>query len=363
MSNEYTNTSKCQDEYDIPRHIQLIASYDSDSNSESDLEIEEGYDSDSPKLKSEDIEYDPPISDAVKESVQNDLAEYEIDFQNIEDVWDDQQETAHLEEEEACLAINDTADLYSDSDSDCESELKSKHKPIVSELTFADAIDLGKVWTPDQIESMRANLWFRLAQLIPASRYVGDDYTAIISAFKNESSFDDNQRMYMISEIIVSKFGIITDNDRYHLGMYISRKSYSRASKNILSIRWPRVMSIAKDANPNGYTNWDNARHAAVRQAKAARDAEAQKMTNSVYRFMRTMNPDAMGDRVIVSELHQRYVDSCDEHHEVLSSTAFGMLLSRFGIGSKQVWIDGTKRRAYDLSNGAVAAWLQAYQT
>ncbi len=42
MSNEYTNTSKCQDEYDIPRHIQLIASYDSDSTSESDLEIEEG---------------------------------------------------------------------------------------------------------------------------------------------------------------------------------------------------------------------------------------------------------------------------------------------------------------------------------
>ncbi len=359
------------EEPELVAELQPAAQWDSDSESDTEFELAEGYDSDTdyrerPSMhwrRNDACESEPPQPDNKIEAMfeQNRLEERRLLRAAEEQLRIDKEE---LEREQQALQ---QANGETESEETKVAEVKLaqeewEREELVSFPTSMPMMNMHKTWTEAEVASMHANKWFKLGMLLTTEQYLGPEYASVLFAFKNEPTLNDNQRMFMLSTILEVKHGHLSELDRSVLAGYIARKTYNRGYKHMLSTKWPAIMSLVREANEIEYARWEKEQRAISRQARIEREASLLKETNSVYRFMNRLGEADFGRKIVVGDLYQRYVQASAGANDILSAIAFGKLISKYGIKAKVVKLSKQPVRAYDLNTDSVSAWLIAYQ-
>lgn len=330
----------------------LIAEYESDDEFEDD----EGYESDidpinikEPIDKRESDKYD--LIDAKSElyayaGVNQDSINTEIKAEWVAAKQDrlDELEAQRNHREELILAYQNTV---SESESGSESESKS--------LQYKGEIDLGKVFSDDEIYAMRSNMYYKLIILLGKDFYY-KYYGEIVFAFKNDPTIDDNQSVFMLREINKLYHDSWSEMDERTLVMTINRKMYpSYFNQELLGFKWCRIKKLAKEFKPTDYAAWKKERIAIDRKEKAIESISAEKERYSIYQFL--LQYKSYGD-IKISDFYSNYVEFCGKKYDVLKNTVFGKKINLHGITTKRTNKYG---KIYQISPEAIESWIASY--
>lgn len=337
--------------------IKVINNYESDT----EIGFDEGYDSenDDPyKIKQIDIECEESndLFDAKCELLDG------VNLDNVHTQIQAEWDKAEQKRLDALQAYNDKmeqkyqAELEAATNqSESESDLENEYE-VLETLPSKDVIDPNKVYDQAEINAMRANKYYKLANLLSDQFYMSIDYSKLLFAFKNDSTIDDNQCIFMLRDILSNKFNAWTDMDEDNLIMIISRKTYSNHfSTELLRTKWCKIQKLAKEQQPIEYTNWEKENLANARKAKAKANVSADKESNSVYRFLNQYK--SYGD-IKASIFYDEYVAFCNNSGNILSKITFAKLLKTHGINVKRTNKLGS---CYPITSVSIKNWLEYY--
>ena len=335
--------------------IEVIDNYESDT----EIGFDEGYDSenDDPyKIKQIDIDCEESndLFDAKCELLDG------INLDNVQMQIQVEWDKAEQKRLAALQAYNDKIkQKYQDeleaaanqSESESENELE-----VLETLLSKDVIDPFKVYSQTEIDTMRTNKYYKLANLLSNQFYMSIDYTKLLFAFKNDSTIDDNQSIFMLRDILTNKFNAWTNMDEDNLIMAISRKTYSNQfSVEILRTKWCKIQKIAKEQQPIEYNAWTKENLAIARQVKAKANRSTDKESHSVYRFLNQYK--SYGD-IKASIFYDQYVIFCDNAGDILSKITFAKLLKTHGINVKRTNKLGS---CYPITSVSIKNWFEHY--
>lgn len=339
--------------------IKAIDNYESDTEIGFDEGYDEGYDSenDDPyKIKQIDID--------CEES--NDLFDAKcelLDGINLDNVqmqiqveWDkaEQKRLDALQAHKEKLNREYQAELETaanQSESESENEIEA-----LETLPFKDIIDPNKVYDQAEIDAMRANKYYKLANLLSDQFYMSADYSKLLFAFKNDSTIDDNQCIFMLRDILSNKFNAWTDMDQDNLIMMISRKTYSnQLCTELLRTRWCKIQKLAKEQQPIEYDAWTKANLAVARKIKAKASISSEREKHSVYRFLDQYRDYAT---IKASIFYDQYVAFCGNATDILTILSYSKFLNKYGLITKRTNKDG---RCYQVSPETIQLWMSNY--
>ncbi len=337
--------------------IEVIDNYESDTEIGFDEGYDEGYDSenDDPyKIKQIDIDCEESndLFDAKCELLDG------INLDNVQVQIQVEWDKAEQKRLAALQAYNDKMEQkYQDeleaaaNQSESENELE-----VLETLPSKDVIDPSKVYSQTEIDTMRANKYYKLANLLSNQFYMSIDYTKLLFAFKNDYTIDDNQSIFMLRDILTNKFNAWTDMDEDNLIIAINRKTYSsQFSVEILRTKWCKIQKIAKEQQPIEYDAWTKENLAIARQVKAKANRSTDKESHSVYRFLNQYK--SYGD-IKASIFYDQYVIFCDNAGDILSKITFAKLLKTHGINGKRTNKLGS---CYPITSVSIKNWFEHY--
>ena len=332
--------------------IEVIDNYESDT----EIGFDEGYDSenDDPyKIKQIDIDCEESndLFDAKCELLDG------INLDNVQVQIQVEWDKAEQKRLAALQAYNDKMEQkYQDELEVIDNYESDTELEVLETLPSKDVIDPFKVYSQTEIDTMRANKYYKLANLLSNQFYMSIDYTKLLFAFKNDSTIDDNQSIFMLRDILSNKFNAWTDMDEDNLIMIISRKTYSNHfSTELLRTKWCKIQKLAKEQQPIEYTNWEKENLANARKAKAKANISANKESNSVYRFLNQYK--SYGD-IKASIFYDEYVAFCNNSGNILSKITFAKLLKTHGINVKRTNKLGS---CYPITSVSIKNWLEYY--
>ena len=222
---------------------------------------------------------------------------------------------------------------------------------ILETLPHKDVID-NKIYSQSKIDAMRDNKYYKLANIFSVNFYMSSEYPKLIFAFKNDTTIDDNQCIFMLRDILSNKFNTWADADEDNLIMTISRKTYPNYyDKDLLRSKWIHIQKIAKELHPIDYMDWTKENESIVRKAKVLASDLAKKEKHSVYRFL---NQYKESGQIKASVFYEQYVAFCGNDVSILVKLSFGKLLNKHGINTKRTYKDG---KCYLISSGSIELW------
>ena len=346
LDNETYSSDSEEDEYNQYR-LQVIDG----CNDECNIEFNDGYQSDtSDTLKQELDLIDPTVN---LSQYKNELyTEANVDPETIQITLS--AEWLAYQQKELATKVAQKAKLFRKYENE-------KHKlpsidpdytnEILETLPYKDTI-YNKIYSQNEINTIRDNKYYKLANIFSVNFYMSSEYPKLIFAFKNDTTINDNQCIFMLRDILSNKFNAWTDIDEDNLIISIGRKTYpNHYDKDLLRSKWIHIQKLAKELQPNEYNNWKKENESIVRKAKVVATDLAEKEKHSVYRFL---NQYTGSDQIKASIFYEQYVKFCGNTKNILTKVSFGKVLNKYGIASKN-----TKKIGYyySISTDSIQLW------
>ena len=361
LDNETYSSDSEEDEY-IPYRLQVINGFDDDSN----IQFNDGYESDTNDTLKKEIEIDKQYSlielakakviICKKAKIDPNNVEKEIANRIVLECERYQKKNTRVNKliqkqiehtyESKLTVINDSDNAY-----ECDWDIEK--------LPHKGYIDTSKTYSENEIATMRAHKYYKLVNLFKSEFYFKFDkiarihnYYKIVFAFKNDLTVDDNQTIFMLNDIMSNKCDNWDSNAKDNLMLLIGQKVFGdKYDKDLLRTKWCRIQKLVKEYHPNEYTNWIKEYEAIERKAKVVATNLAEKEKHSVYRFL---NQYKESGQIKVSVFYEQYVKFCSNIDGQLTNIAFGRLLNKYGLVTKQTKKD---RKCYLITLETIQLW------
>ncbi len=226
----------------------------------------------------------------------------------------------------------------------------SEYDPVIYE---PDRADLQKVWTDAEVAAMRSSMAYTLCLLMGMDVYgSGDKMMRIRFAFKNDNNLTDNQRLWMLIDLITLKYGEIDDQLRNWYADFIDRKKFcNQYDADVMGTTWTQIKKMARLDNSDEFDVWEKERLRLVRRAKALTEAEAND-ESGLLAFIR----QAPLGTTKASILFEQYLLS--NPRVPLTLIKFGKSLKQHGIKIKQVKVNGANSKCYILDAASMDGFV-----
>lgn len=238
-------------------------------------------------------------------------------------------------------------------------KLESKHNvvPIIENITVftsSEKLDILKIYSESEIKQMRNHKYYKLADLLDNRFYSDiDNYEVILFAFKHESTINDNQILFMITDILMKKIGSVSKVSRTILIDIIRKKDYSENADKIIYTKFPAIQKIVKAEHPVEYDEWVRERKENNQRVRNNTVSDHQ----SMYDFIVQLGPSDYGG-IKPTDLYNRYVEW--KGTECETQQIFSKFLSRYGIKSKRY---KTERFAYVINSETIKIFTELYNS
>lgn len=346
LDNETYSSDSEEDEYNQYR-LQVIDGCNDDCN----IELNDGYESDTSNTYKKELESIEPTVNLSQ--YKNELyIEANVDPKTIQITLS--AEWLAYQQKELATKVAQKVKLFRKYESE-------KHKlpsidpdytnEILETLPYKDTI-YNKIYSQNEINTMRDNKYYKLANIFSVNFYMSSEYPKLIFAFKNDTTINDNQCIFMLRDILSNKFNAWTDIDEDNLIISIGRKTYpNHYDKDLLRSKWIHIQKLAKELQPNEYNNWKKENESIVRKAKVVATDLAEKEKHSVYRFL---NQYTGSGQIKASIFYEQYVTFCNKSNDILTNRVFGKELNKHGIITKRTYKDG---KCYPISSESIQLW------